>query len=179
MVGGPGELETTAPQQGDAGHGRGLAETPNVQILIETRIPDEDSIFRRLGGSRMTCIDSVTGEERPTSGAFMPDPNEDGVSVYRASVLDAMGLTWTVVIRNQSTRVVELGVSDVRAIEPLDVEPDPWPNEMDEADHARNAAHALITGWVGHSKNQRHKLAQSLAKVASFMGGNVAPDDTN
>ena len=102
-------------------------------------------------------------------------PDDDGVSVYRLVILEANGHTWRDVVKTRWNRVVELEVTGVRAIAPLDVLPNPWPQGVDEPEHLRNAAHALITGWAGLSKKERHRLAQGLAQIASFVGNGALP----
>lgn len=155
--------------------GEGEEVTPIGEAPVNGAVTDDESIYRRLSssGPSMICIDSLTGEERPTSGSFMPD--DDGVSVYRLVTLEALGLTWRDVVKTRWNRVVELEVSGVRAITPLDVLSDSWPHGVDEPAHPRNAAHALITGWAGLSKNERHRRAQGLAQIASFVANGTLP----
>ena len=47
-------------------------------------IPDSETLYRRLSreNPNMYAVDEETGERRPTSAAFKPRPNEDGLSVY-------------------------------------------------------------------------------------------------
>lgn len=113
----------------------------------------------------MLAIDAVTGQRRPSSGAFKPDA--DGVSIYRASRLAATGLGVVAVVRDPWNVVVALGVGDVRAV-PLGVRDDPWPDDIDEPEHPRNAAHALITGWQGLGKNERRRRQRALAEAPSL-----------
>ena len=183
MAGPPGaqEGQGQAPAAGanesvDAGPpGGGEAFGEAAAVAAPAPVADDESIYRRIAGRpSMVTVDTVTGEERPSSGAFLPD--EEGVSVYRVTILEELGLTWRDVVKTQLNRNVELDVHEVRALPPLEVEPDPWPQEIDEPDHARNAAHALITGWAELPWNQRTRLARKLAQAASFVGGNIAPD---
>jgi len=114
----------------------------------------------------MIRTDLATGERRPSSGSFKPD--EDGVSVYRESKLKEVGLQPAAIIKKPWNLVVGLLVGDVRAISPLGVRDDPWPAGIEEPDHPRNAAHALIVGWDELSTGQRMKRQQALAKSPSM-----------
>ncbi len=131
-------------------------------------IPDDDSVYRRLSDSspNMVSEDSLTGERRPSSGAFMPD--DDGVSVYRESKLQEAGLGAADVVRSPLNLVVSIEVGDVRSVPPLGVWDDPWPQGIDEPEHPRNAAHALIVGWEGLSRNQSRERQRALTKLPSL-----------
>lgn len=113
----------------------------------------------------MVAIDAVTGVRRPTSGAFKPD--EDGVSVYREARLRMAGLGTGDVVRSPINVVVSLGVGDMRSIQPLGVRDDPWPPDIDEPDHPRNVAHALIIGWDGLTRGERRQRQQALTRLPS------------
>jgi hypothetical protein len=131
-------------------------------------ISDDEIVFRRLSDSspNMVAIDAITGVRRPTSGAFKPD--DDGVSVYREAKLLIAGLGVADVVRNTLNLVVGLKVGEVRAVQPLDVQDDAWPPDINESDHPRNAAHALITGWDGLTRGERRQRQQALTKVPSL-----------
>lgn len=133
-------------------------------------IPDEDSVLRRLSdsGPNMVTIDLATGVCRPTSGAFRCKPDEDGVSVYRESVLAAAGLTAAALVKAPQNLVLSLGIAEVRSRAHLGVGNDPWPQDVDEPDHPRNAAHALIVGWTGLTKSQRRERQVALATLPSL-----------
>ncbi len=130
-------------------------------------IPDSDTLYRRLSdaGPSMVAVDLETGERRPTSGAFKPD--EDGVSVYRRGLLDAAGLGPDDVVRNPWNLVVSVDVGDIRSIR-LGACDDPWPADIDEPEHARNAAHALITGLERLAKNERRRRQKDLVLLPSI-----------
>jgi len=131
-------------------------------------IVDDDAVLRRLSdsGPSMLRIDLATGERRPTSGAFQPD--EDGVSVYRESRLHEQDLTAADLVKAPQNLVVSLGVGEIRAVANLGVRDDPWPSDVDQADHPRNAAHALITGWAALSRNERRERQRALATLPSL-----------
>jgi hypothetical protein len=130
-------------------------------------IPNDEEVLRRLSdsGPSMIAMDLVTGERRPTSGAFKPD--DDGISVYRRSLLELAGLGPQHVVRTPLNVVVGVQVKDLRDIE-LDVRDDPWPSDIDEAEHPRNAAHALITGLETLGKNQRRRKQKALVALPSI-----------
>jgi len=126
-------------------------------------IPDADALYRRLSDSSpsMVAYDQETGERlRPSSGAFKPDP--DGVSVYRRSRLEEDGLSGQDVARHPWNLVASVDVGEVRSIA-LGVRDDPWPSDIDEAEHPRNRAHALITGLERLGKNGSAGASRSLS----------------
>lgn len=131
-------------------------------------VPDHDRALRRLSdsGPNMIAVDVLTGDRRPSSGAFKPD--EDGVSVFREAVLAASQLTSADVITSPQNLVVALSVAEVRTISPLDVRDDPWPVDVPDPAHPRYAAHALITGWGGLGKSERRRRQQELTRLPSL-----------
>lgn len=131
-------------------------------------IRDDDRLYRRLSDSspNMIATDALTGVRRPSSGAFKPD--DDGVSVYRESLLQRDALTAADVVRSPQNLVVALPVGDVRAISPLGVRDDPWPVGIPDETHPRNAAHALINGWHGLSTGERRRRQRALAELVSL-----------
>lgn len=133
----------------------------------DPRIPDTDALYRRLSDSRpsMVAVDLETGARRPSSGAFKPD--EDGVSVYRRGLLTVTGLGPDDVVRHPLNLVVSVDVRDVRSIG-LGARDDPWPSDIDEPDHPRNAAHALITGLERLSRGERKHRQKALVALPSI-----------
>jgi hypothetical protein len=138
-------------------------------------IPDEDVLLRRLSdsGPNMIAWDLETRQPRPSSGAFKPD--DDGVSVYRLMVLTEAGLTPDDVVREPLNVVVGLGAGDVRSLG-LGIRNDPWPQDIDEPEHPRNVAHALITGLELLGKKQRIRRQRELTMLESvqFLAGAVS-----
>jgi hypothetical protein len=133
-------------------------------------VPDDDAVYRRLSDSSpaMVYVDPVTGERRPTTGAFLAKRDEDGVSVYREQLLVAAGLGPADVVTASQNLVVSVGVADVRSVTPLDVRDDPWPGDVPDPTHPRNAAHALVVGWIGLSKSQRRERQLALVNAPSL-----------
>ncbi len=113
----------------------------------------------------MVAVDLETGRRRPTSGAFKPD--DDGVSVYRRALLTAARLGPDDVIRHPWNLVVSVDVGDVRSIG-LGARDDPWPPDIDEPEHPRNAAHALITGLESLSRGHRRRRQKDLVTLPSI-----------
>ncbi len=110
-------------------------------------MPDDETVLRRIRGQPSMLVDDpLTHEIRPSTGAFAVKRDEDGLSVYRESRLQARGLTAASVMTAPGDWVAGLAVVDVGAIPPLDVRDDPWPARIPDAAHPRNAAHALIVG---------------------------------
>lgn len=135
-----------------------------------SQVPDDDAVYRRLSDSSpaMVYVDPLTGERRPTTGAFLAKRDEDGVSVYREQLLVAAGLGPADVVTASHNLVVSVGVADVRSVTPLDVRDDPWPGDVPDPTHARNAAHALVVGWTGLSKSQRRERQLALVNAPSL-----------
>ncbi len=131
-------------------------------------IPNDDSVLRRLSdsGPSMLTFDLATGERRPSSGAFKPD--DDGVSVYRESKLSERSLGPGDLVRSPHNLVIGLGIGEVRAVATLGVRDDPWPSDIDDPQHPRNAAHALIVGWSGLTRSQRRERQRSLVTLPSL-----------
>lgn len=129
-------------------------------------ISGAETVYRRLfdGGPSMVAIDQVTGARRPTSGAFKPD--DDGISVYRHALLEAAGLTPGDVRTSPWNLVVGVGVGDLRTID-LSVNDDPWPADVPDPQHPRNAAHALIVGMEGMSRGARRRCQKALVALPS------------
>ena len=140
--------------------GGGASDDPSID--------DDDRLYRRLSdnGPNMIAVDVLTGDRRPTSGAFKPD--DDGVSVYRESLLQQASLSAADVVRAPQNLVVALPVGAVRSIRPLGVRDDPWPTRIPDEDHPRNAAHALINGWDGLSTSERRRRQKALAELPSL-----------
>lgn len=132
----------------------------------DSSIPNNEALLRRLSdsGPNMVAVDIVTGVRRPSSGAFQPD--EDGVSVYSEAKLLAAGLGPADLVRGPLNLVVSVEVGDVRTIS-LGVRDDPWPPDIDEPGHPRNAAHALITGWDDLGRSERRRRQKALTQLPS------------
>lgn len=152
-----------------------MAETPEAfgteaPENPAARVPDDDAVYRRLSDSSpaMVFVDPLTGDRRPSTGAFRIKPGEDGVSVYREQLLTAAGLTAADVVTTPLNLVVSLAVTDVRAISPLDVRDDRWPRGVPDPTHPRNGAHALIVGWHGLGKNARRERQLKLVNAPSL-----------
>lgn len=146
------------------------ASPVDAEATAEPIVPDDDAVLRRLSDSRpaMVFVDPLTGDQRPTSGAFAVKPHEDGVSVYREQLLTASGLGVPDVVVAPSNLVVRLTVADVRAVTPLDVQNDLWPTDVPDPGHPRNGAHALIVGWDGLGRNPRRAAQRALAEAPSL-----------
>lgn len=82
-------------------------------------------------------------------------------------LLDAAGLGPDDVVRNPWNLVVSVDVGDIRSIR-LGARDDPWPADIDEPEHPRNAAHALITGLERLGKNGRRRRQKDLVLLPSI-----------
>lgn len=111
----------------------------------------------------MVKIDEGTGEPRPSSGAFVWDP--DGCSVYLKSELDAADLTVRDLLVEPLNCVADVGADDVRDVG-LDAIRDPWPTDSDG--HPRDVAHGLITNPQEKGSKARAKALSTLARRARW-----------
>lgn len=132
-------------------------------------IPDDEVLYRRLSRENpdQYAVDRETGERWPTSAAFKPKPQEDGLSVYRHMKLAEAGLDASAVATAPQHIVFGVGVGDVRSIR-LGVRNDQWPHGIPDADHPRNGAHALIIGWQGMSRGDIGRRARDLTRLPSM-----------
>lgn len=134
----------------------------------DPEIPNDEVLYRRLPADDRNWLvrDSITGEPvRPTSGAFQPD--SDGVSVYRDSILRVQNppLDPANVALSAHNVIVSFTVGDVRSLS-MGVKDDAWPPDVPNPKHPRNAAHALIVGWEELGKNARIRKQKEFAKLA-------------
>lgn len=128
----------------------------------------EELLYRRIYSDDPGWIvkDDITGEPlRPTSGAFKPDT--DGLSSYREKILRERNLTAADVITTSCNWVISVPVASLRDIG-LGVKPDPWPKDVPDPQHERNAAHTLITGLVEVGRNERRRRQVALAELESI-----------
>jgi hypothetical protein len=127
-------------------------------------IGPDDTIYRRIphgAGGNFVVSDDALGRQRPSSGLFVPD--EDGVSVYLASILSGHDLGPESLLRDSTNGVAGASVGTVREVE-LGVARDAWPDDADEPEHKRNAAHCLIVGLNDLGSSARKKRQSKLAK---------------
>lgn len=149
-----------------------MTEGPELLLPPEddTSIPDEEILYRRLSfdGGDWVVRHLVSGERiRPSSAGF--DPDTDGVSVFRRSVLLGLDppLGPAAVALRPSDIVAGFTVADVRSLS-LGVRDDQWPKDVEDPDHPRYAAHALITGLDGLGRNARRRRQKQLTEVPSM-----------
>jgi hypothetical protein len=132
-------------------------------------IPGDEVLYRRLSypGGAWVIPDKITGRRRPSSAGF--DPDTDGVSVFRHTLLLEQDppLGPADVAVSPEGVVVGFTVADVRSLN-LGVKSDPWPKDVEDPEHPRYAAHALITGLIDLGRNARRRRQQALVQVASM-----------
>ena len=133
--------------------------------MDDASILDQEELLRRLASDEQAFVvrDTVTGERRPSSGAFKPDA--DGVSVYQSTLLAGAGLSPADVLTHPANLVVGFLAADARAIG-LGVRPDRWPPE--DHGHPRGVAHALLIGFETLGKNERLRRQRQLATLPSM-----------
>jgi hypothetical protein len=135
----------------------------------DPRIPNDEVLYRRLSRENpdQYAVDKVTGQRWPTSAAFTPKPQEDGLSVYRRTRLEAAGLDASAVAIRPEHIIFGMEAGDIRAIK-LGVRDDAWPTGIPDEKHPRNSAHALIVGWESMTRGEIKRRARELAKLPSL-----------
>jgi hypothetical protein len=144
--------------------GSSQSDSPNDDL----QVPDEEVLYRRLPFDDQNWLvrDSITGEPvRPTSGAFQPD--SDGLSVYRKSILNSQKppLGPADVAMTSENVIISFTAGQVRSIS-LGINDDPWPQDVPDPKHPRNAAHALVIGWEELGKKARIRRQKDFANLA-------------
>jgi hypothetical protein len=134
----------------------------------DPEILDDEILYRRLPTDDRNWLvkDAITGKPvRPASGAFQPD--SDGLSVYRHSVLVAQDppLGPPDVAVTQGNIIVSFTAAQVRSIS-LGIKKDAWPQDVPDPEHPRNAAHALVIGWAGLGKKARIRRQKEFAELS-------------
>lgn len=137
---------------------------------------DEDQVFRRVAhsGPQMLTSDKITGVQRPSSAAFVVDP--DGISVFSTLALDELGVAPAQLLVRPGNLLVSLTVQQVRRVseqegvpdQPLDVLGDPWPPDVEDPKADRHGAHALIDGPQRMGTKPRKRVTTALARLAAF-----------
>jgi hypothetical protein len=61
--------------------------------------------------------------------------------------------------------IISFTVGQVRSIS-LGINDDPWPQDVPDPKHLRNAAHALVIGWEGLGKKARIRRQKEFANLA-------------
>lgn len=146
-----------------------MPELTAGSVSDDPNIAESDSLYRRIahsGPGNLVAVDEVTGERRPSSGAFKSD--DDGLSTYLRSILTASGLGPEDLVRAPQNAVVEFAVNVPRSLA-LGVVGDPWPTGTDDDAHPRNAAHTLVTGMQGLSKSAARKAAADIARASKWI----------
>jgi len=129
---------------------------------------ERDELLRRipsLTNGDFYAINTKTGERRFTSACFKLHPDETGLSIYSKTVIELLDLTLAAVCRKPHN-----AVASIPGAEPprrgLRTDPDPWPQDVPEPEHPRNAAHALIMGITAMERPQQRDVARAFAAIA-------------
>ena len=141
----------------------------------DSTIADDEVLYRRIahyGLGDLVAVDAITGHRRPSSGAFKSD--DDGISVYLNGILSEAGLGPHDLVRAPQNAVVALRATAPRQLS-LGVVRDAWPTGTDDDDHPRNAAHALIVGFLGLSGKERRRTQKALAQLCTWVIDPGAP----
>jgi hypothetical protein len=141
----------------------------------DSSIPDDEILYRRIahyGSGDLVAVDAITGHRRPSSGAFKSD--NDGISIYLDGVLSEAGLGPHDLVRAPQNAAVAFRAAIPRQLS-LGVVRDAWPTGTDDDDHPRNAAHALIVGFLGLSAKERRRRQKALAQSCYWVIDPGAP----
>ncbi len=129
-------------------------------------MPAGDVLLRWLSDTlpNMLVRDARTGERTPHKGAFKLDV--DGISVYSDWARREVKLSLASILKPPFNLLVRVPADSVRSIPGLSVVGDPWPDDIPDPDHPRNAAHALIKGVeAGIDKRTRRDRRDALVAL--------------
>lgn len=149
----------------------GQAPSTSSTIEDDLDIPGDEILYRRLAYDDDTAWvvrDQITGQRvKPASGAFNPD--SDGVSVFRRSILAEQDppLGPADLLVDSRNSVVGFTVGDLRSIF-LGVKDDQWPEDVSDPKNLIYSAHALIKGLNGLGTNQMKKRRKLLSDLPSM-----------
>jgi hypothetical protein len=135
--------------------------------LSEREILD-DELLRRvpsLSNADFVVENTETGERTFSSACFKLRPDEDGLSMFSRTVMERNGLTCADVCCDPLNAVVSIPGSEPND-QGLTTVPDPWPTDVPQPEHLRNAAHMLIKGIDALTKGPRSALARKWAREA-------------
>ena len=120
----------------------------------------------RLPLENWTIFDEGRGVHRVRGGAFVW--NDDGVSNYRHSILQSIGLDWKAIKEAPENGILSVQVKHVRECS-LGVAPDPDPPyiELDKL-LPRDKAHALIVVEDSVKRRKRSDRCSALARHATI-----------
>jgi hypothetical protein len=105
-----------------------------------------DELLRRvpsLSHADFVVRNTETGEYRFSSVCFKFRSDEDGLSVFSRTVMERNGFQCADVCCNPLNAVISIPGSEPDA-QGLSTVPDPWPADVPEPEHPRNAAHMLV-----------------------------------
>jgi hypothetical protein len=127
-----------------------------------------DELLRRvpsLSNNDFYAKNTETGERQLTSACFKLGRDETGLSIYSKTTIERRNLTCADVCRKPHNAVASIPGSEPPR-RGLTTEPDPWPDDVPEPEHPRNAAHALIMGIADMAPNKQRQLARDFAGIA-------------
>lgn len=111
------------------------------------------------------ALDQGDASIRLKSGAISLTRDADGCSVYRSAVLSLYDIPESAVINPPNyTGLARLNCGEVRALDDVDVESDPWPNGRTADANPADVGHALIV--CSASNNQKRRRSTALAALA-------------
>lgn len=133
----------------------------------DNEIPGDEILYKRLPTDEKEWLvkDQITGKPvRPTSGAFVPHP--DGISVYRNSIMASQDppLGPADLAVSSTNYILSFTAAQARSIS-LGIKNDAWPEGIADADHPRNAAHALIVGLEKLGKKEKIRRQKEFSRL--------------
>ena len=121
----------------------------------------------RLPLENWTVFDEGRRGHRVRAGAFVW--NDDGVSCYRHTILEGVGLDWQCVKKEPINGILSVDVEAVRRCE-LGVAPDPNPDYIPHDElQPQDQAHALIVVGDGVKPRKRGERCSRLARAAKIV----------
>jgi hypothetical protein len=114
-----------------------------------------------------TIFDEGRSGHRVRAGAFVW--NDDGVSCYRHSILEDLGLDWSAIKKEPKNGILSVAATDVRQCG-LGVAADPNPDYIaPEQLQPADSAHALIVAEDNVKPRKRGERCSRLARTARIV----------
>lgn len=147
------------------GIGEPGAEARAAEDVAKSDVTPEELLIRRFCPTRADHVlfDEGQGEFRLNYGALVLRKGENGVSVYRKSILESSGLDEQDVAVSGYEGTATVSVRRVGSVPPFYVQPDPWP-QGESVGPPVDVGHALICPALGNSGNQVKKALKLLSR---------------
>lgn len=138
-------------------------------VGLPTELPDREALLRRFDPVNINHVrfDEGTGDFRLRGGATKPRRHEDGLSVFRISILECAGEEREIVSAGRYSGIATARADRVLAEAPeVRCVADPL-EDVDEMLPCLAAAHALITLRSGMGETRWKKVSSRVARAFS------------